>query len=217
MNCTRQAGKTTVTGIRALHTAIYQPGSLTLLFSKGQRQSTELLLKVATDITTMDDAPKLAKDSATELRLQNGSRIVSLPGSNPDNIRGYSAPDLIVEDEAGFVDDDLYEAFLPMLATSRDGGRLILMSTPNGKRGHFHAAWSSGDPKWQRESVDCYQVPRISRDYLDDMRSEFGPWKFSQEFECKFVEAEGQYFSDDLIERAFSHNLPALELRFACP
>ena len=53
--------------------------------------------------------------------------------------------------------DELYEAFLPMLATSN--GRLILMSTPNGKRGHFHAAWSGGNPNWQRESITAHDVP----------------------------------------------------------
>ena len=35
-----------------------------------------------------------------------------------------------------------------MLAVS--GGRLIGLSTPWGKRGWFHAAWTSGDPSWER-------------------------------------------------------------------
>ena len=39
---------------------------------------------------------------------------------------------LVVEDEAAFCGDDLYIALRPMLAVS--GGRLILMSTPNGRR-----------------------------------------------------------------------------------
>ena len=211
LNCTRQAGKTTVTAILALHTAIYRPGALTLLFSKGQRQSTELLLKIQTLISTMARPPAVQKDSATEVRLKNGSRIVSLPGDG-DSIRGYSAPQLIVEDEAGFVTDLLYEAFLPMLATSN--GRLVLMSTPNGKRGHFHAIWSSLNPRWQRESVTAVQVPRISAEYLEEMSHEYGPWKFQQEFYCKFVEADDQFFPDHVIERAFSGNVPLLQLVF---
>ena len=212
MNCTRQAGKTTVTAILALHTAIYKPRALILLFSKAQRQSSELLSKIQQHITTMDAPPLMAKEAATELRLKNGSRIVSLPGDG-DTIRGYSAPDLIVEDEAAFVMDELYEAFLPMLATSKNG-RLILMSTPNGKRGHFYAAWSSGSPIWQRESITAHDVPRITTEYLEEMRSEFGPWKYKQEFECQFVEAEDQYFADDVIERAFARNPDVLPLEF---
>ncbi|MBV1837181.1 terminase large subunit domain-containing protein [Acetobacter estunensis] len=211
LNCTRQAGKTTTTSVLALHTGMYHANSLILLFSKAQRQSSELLAKVQTHINTMDGPPKLLKEAATEIKLANGSRIVSLPGDG-DNIRGYSAPNLIVEDEAAFVHDSLYEAFLPMLATSN--GRLVLMSTPNGKQGHFYNAWAGGDPKWQRESVTAEQVSRISPEYLEDMRSEYGPWKFEQEFHCKFVEADDQFFSDEAIERAFSRDVPLLELNF---
>ncbi|POF61262.1 hypothetical protein CFR73_15115 [Novacetimonas maltaceti] len=211
LNCTRQAGKTSITAILALHTAMYRPRSLILLFSKAQRQSSELLAKIQGHINTMDRPPVLVKEAATEIKLKNASRVVSLPGDG-DSIRGYSAPNLIVEDEAAFVSDDLYEAFLPMLATSN--GRLVLMSTPNGKRGHFYAAWSSMSAKWQRESVTADQVPRISREYLDDMRSEYGPWKFQQEFYCKFVEADDQFFSDEAIERAFRASVPLLPLSF---
>ncbi len=214
LNCTRQAGKTTITAVLSLHTAIYQPRSLILLFSKAQRQSSELLAKIHGYINTMERPPLLTKEAATEIRLKNGSRVVSLPGDG-DSIRGYSAPNLIVEDEAAFVTDELYEAFLPMLATSN--GRLILMSTPNGKRGHFHAAWSGMNTKWQRESITASQVTRISPEYLEDMRAEYGPWKFQQEFFCKFVEANDQFFSDDAIERAFSRQVPLLSLNFEIP
>lgn len=211
LNCTRQAGKTSTTAVLGLHTGMYQPNSLILLFSKAQRQSSELLAKIYGHINTMESPPRLVKEAATELKLANGSRIVSLPGDG-DSIRGYSAPNLIVEDEAAFVHDSLYEAFLPMLATSN--GRLVLMSTPNGKRGHFYHAWAGGDPKWQRESVTALQVPRISADYLEDMKSEYGPHKFAQEFMCRFVEADDQFFSDEAIERAFSRDVPLLELNF---
>src|SRR5215813_12371805 len=42
LNCSRQAGKSTVTSIIALHTAIYQANSLILLLSPSLRQSQEL-------------------------------------------------------------------------------------------------------------------------------------------------------------------------------
>ena len=209
--CSRQSGKSSVAAILALHTALTRPGGLILLFSKGDRQSGELLLKIQGLIGTMIRPPVLLKDAATEIRLQNGSRIVSLPGDG-DSIRSYSAPVLIIEDEAAFVNDALYEAYLPMLATSN--GRLILMSTGNGKRGHFYNLWASLRPNWQRESITAHQCPRISREYLEEMRSEYGPWKYRQEFECAFVEADDQFFSDVAIERAFSGDVPLLQLVF---
>lgn len=39
-------GKSTVSSILAMHTALYQPGSLTLLLSPTERQSKELFRKV---------------------------------------------------------------------------------------------------------------------------------------------------------------------------
>jgi hypothetical protein len=45
LNCSRQSGKSTTTGTLAVHTALYQPGSLILLLSPGQRQSGELFRK----------------------------------------------------------------------------------------------------------------------------------------------------------------------------
>src|ERR1035437_4701637 len=76
----------------------------------------------------------LCQRSNVRSRRQLGSRICSLPG-DPKTIRGFSAPALILEDEAAFVDDELFAAIKPMLAVSR--GQLILMSTPFGRRGHF--------------------------------------------------------------------------------
>ena len=101
----------------------------------------------------------LDEDNRLSLSLRNGSRVVRLPGTAA-TIRGFSAPDLIIEDEAAFVDDGFYRATRPMLATT-SGGRLILMSTPYGKRGHFYEAWhESGD--WHRVEVPATDCPRIT-------------------------------------------------------
>jgi hypothetical protein len=49
--------------------------------------------------------------------LANGARLVSLPG-DPDTLRGYSAPKLIIKDEAALVSDAMQAALDPMLASS---------------------------------------------------------------------------------------------------
>ncbi len=45
LNCSRQSGKSTVTGVVAVHTAVYEERSLILLLSKAERQSQELFRK----------------------------------------------------------------------------------------------------------------------------------------------------------------------------
>ena len=105
-----------------------------LLVSRSLRQSGELFKKVQESLSFLPVRPKLDEDNRLSLQFANGSRIVSLPGSE-ENIRGFSSPSLIIEDEASRVSDALYLATKPMLAVSQ--GRHILMSTPWGKRGHF--------------------------------------------------------------------------------
>jgi hypothetical protein len=157
----------------------------------------------------MEPAPPIETISVLSLKLANESRIVSLPGDG-DTVRGFSAPALVVEDEAAFVTDALYMAIRPMLAVS--GGRLVLMSTPHGKRGHFYDAWTNGDPDWQRESVTALEVPRISAAFLARERAEIGDFWFRQEYGCEFVETTTQLFSGASIAAAISPDLKPLEL-----
>ena len=133
LNCCRQSGKSTTTAALALHTAIYNPG-LTLLVSPSLRQSKELFAKVTGFLKDLEPAEVLEEDNKSSCTLANGARVVSLPG-DPDTLRGYSAPKLIIKDEAAYVSDAMQAALDPMLAVSK--GRLIEMSSPNGKRGHF--------------------------------------------------------------------------------
>ena len=147
LNCCRQAGKSTIASILALHRALYYPGALVLLVSPSLRQSGELFRKVADLLAQLDHKPGLTEDNRLSLRLANGSRVISLP-SKEGTIRGFSGVDLIIEDESSRVPDELYRAVRPMLAVS--GGRLVLMSTLFGKRGHFHEEWTMGGEAWKR-------------------------------------------------------------------
>src|SRR5262245_19538987 len=96
----------------ALHTALFRPGSLVLLVSPSFRQSSELHRKIADLLHRMTPAPPMLDDLKLSAAFGNGSRILSLPGSEA-TIRGYSGVDLIIEDEAARVDDDLYAAVRP--------------------------------------------------------------------------------------------------------
>lgn len=198
--CSRQAGKSTSTAALAVHTAVYDPGSLTLLFAPSQRQSQELFRKVSEFYSTIDPMP-LEQESLSRLELPNGSRVVSLPAT-PESIRGYSAPKLIIVDEAAFVANDLYEAVRPMLAVSN--GRLIGMSSAHGKVGWFYQAWTDGGPLWERIKVTADQCPRISREFLERERAAMPAAKFRQEYYCDFIDTDDAVFPSDLIRASLS-------------
>jgi hypothetical protein len=208
LNCTRQGGKSTTTAIKALHTAEYLPGALVLLVSKAQRQSSELFAKVATFRDRLGaEAADLEEDNKLSMTLPNKSRVVSLPGS-PDTIRGFSAPALVVVDEAAVVDDTVFPALLPMLATS--GGRLVLMSTPSGRRGYFFEAWENGGDDWERISIKAEECPRIPREFLAEQRRLLGDYFYRQEYGCEFLETQDQLFRLDDIRRAVTAEVKPL-------
>ena len=207
LNCCRQSGKSTTTAIKALHTATYSPGSLILLGSPSQRQSSLLFSKVTEFRKRMNNGLKLQEDNRTSFELSNGSRVVCLPGS-ADTVRGFSAPSLIIEDEAAFVDDGFNIAIRPMLAVSQ--GRLILMSTPNGRRGHFYEAWENGGDDWDRIEVTAEDCPRITEEHLQKERRTYGEWTFLQEYECKFMDAANQLFRTSDIDRAITDEVKPL-------
>src|SRR5262249_1174887 len=46
MLCSRQSGKSTTTALKALHTGLYEPGSLIVLLAPAQRQSAEMLRSI---------------------------------------------------------------------------------------------------------------------------------------------------------------------------
>ncbi len=114
---------------------------------------------------------------------------------------------LIIEDEAGYVEDGLYRAIRPMLAVS--GGRLILLSTPNGRRGHFFEAWE-GEEQWERIEVPATDCPRIDPAFLETEKGALGETWWSQEYRCKFIQTVDAVFRYEDIQRALSDEVKPL-------
>lgn len=197
LNCSRQVGKSTTTAILSDHTAFYEPGSLILLLSPSLRQSQELFRKCLDVYRALGRPVPALAENALSLELENNSRIISLPGKE-GTIRGMSGVRLLIIDEASRVPDALYMSVLPMLAVS--GGRLVLLSSPFGTRGFFYEEWKRRK-EWDYFEVPATECPRISPDFLENMRETMGEWWFDQEFMCKFKDAQMAAFRAEDIDR----------------
>jgi hypothetical protein len=206
LNCSRQSGKSTMSAVIALHRALYCPGSLVLCLAPALRQSQELFGKVSGFYRDLGRPVPPQGERKLSLELENGSRIITLPGSEK-TIRGFSDAALLLVDEAARVDDGLYYAIRPMLAVG--GGSLIMLSTPYGKRGVFYEEWISSH-NWERYEVPASECPRISEEFLEEERAELPPFIFRQEYECSFVDTEDQVFTTDLIDRAVTDEVQPL-------
>jgi len=204
LNCSRQSGKSTMTALLAVHTAVYQPYSLVLLLSRAQRQSQELFRKCLDIYHAAGRVADPDAETALHLELANGSRIVSLPGKQ-ETVRGYSGVRLIVVDEAAQVPDSLFYSVLPMLAVSK--GRLVTLSTPWGTRGWWYEASRSG--AWERFTVPATEIARIGPAALDEARGLMGDFWYRQEFLCEFLDAQSQAFTRADVDKAFEEEVEA--------
>lgn len=208
LNASRQSGKSTMTAVLAVHTAIYSAPALVLLLSPTLRQSGELFRKALAIYRDLGRPVPAESETALTLTLANGSRIVSLPGDE-QTVRGYSGVKLLAIDEASRVADDLYLSVTPMLAVS--GGRLVALSTPFGTRGWWYESWR-GPEAWERYEIPAALCPRISADFLVQARREMGSFWYDQEFGCAFLDAISQAFTRDEIDRAFLEETEAWAL-----
>jgi hypothetical protein len=206
LNVCRQAGKSTVSGLLALGTAL--PGGLALVLSPTERQGGELLRKAKAFLRALPEPVAVVADSTTALEVRGGGRIVALPGHDEANIRGFSSVDLLLVDEAARVSDELYAAARPMLAVSR--GRTGLLSTPFGRRGFFYREWDEGGQRWRRFLVPATECPRISPEFLAEERRTMSDLFYRSEYGCEFVDTVEQVFDSTMVDAAVTRRVRPL-------
>ena len=200
--CHRQYGKSSLGSLVCFHEALFHPKSLCLLVSPSLRQSSENFRKVGDALDSITPRPDLEEDNKLTLQFSNGSRIISLPGTQK-TVRGFTAPDLVLIDEASEAADELFTALFPMF-TSNPKGRLILASTPKGKRGFFYRLWDADAPEWMKIMKRASENPRLDPEILAEARRTLPEWEYRQEYECEFVSDEFSIFDEDRMNKALS-------------
>lgn len=188
----RQVGASTAAATLAIHAARYWPDSNSVIVSPTLPQSREVAMRARIGLRNLGE--RLVQDSASVLRLANGSRILSLPGT-ARSVRGWTARLLII-DEAAFVLPETFTAAQPIIAT---GGRIVIQSTPAGESGDFHAIVTGDDPAWARYTVPSTSVSTITPEWLEGQRRTMAPDAFAQEFECVFGKAGATLFTPERI------------------
>lgn len=208
--CARQIGKTTTVAIKALHYAYFNSPKNIIIVSATKNQSKEVIYRMrqllrTARFTTWTELSPTARDSKSELVIRSKdkksqSRIISLPAT--DAGRGYTA-DIAIVDEAAFIENGDYifnQVVEPM--TSRTKGSIMLLSTPNGKRGFF----------WNCYHSDYYSVyhfdwqvnPETKEEEMKEKRTRMTTREFQAEYEARFVASKSAYFTHEEIKKAIS-------------
>ena len=153
----RQVGKTTAAAVGMAHSAMFMPGSLSVVACPTQQQSAEAVRKVKEMV--LKAGATLVSDNVYALELANGSRVKALPGSD-DLVRGLTVDAWIVADEAARLAPELIAALRPMRA-QRPDARFVMLSTAWSRTDPFWTAWASDDPSWLRFQVTVDLEPTL--------------------------------------------------------
>lgn len=181
-------------------------GETTTVISVGEREAAEVLDKARKHAQALERLgsrwAKLESDSAEEIRLASGGRVVALPSTSGG--RSYSGNVLLDEFAYHKRPTEVWDG---AAAVVMHGYRLRVLSTPNGVGNLFHRLWS--EPK----AHDGYRLHRVTLDEAraDGLRvDEAECWRmargdprvYDQLFRCSFLDAEEQYIPTALIEAA---------------
>lgn len=195
----RQVGASLAAAALAIHTATYRPNTHCIIVSPTLKQSSEIAVKARRGLRQL--GTRLDQDSASSLRLSNGSRILSLPGT-ARSVRGWSA-DLLILDEAAFIEAETWTAARALVAT---GGRLVVQSTPGAETGDFYELVQAEDLDVARYTIRSDSVPTIAPEFLEAERRAMSPDAYAAEYECAFAKTGASLFSLDRIESLFPAN-----------
>jgi hypothetical protein len=193
----RQVGGSLAAAGLAIHTARYWSEVNAVIVSPSLKQSQEIAGRARAGLRRL--GVRLVQDSTAMLRLANGSRILSLPGT-ARSVRGWTAK-LLVIDEAAFVSHETFVAARALVAT---GGRLIVQSTPAIADGDFYELTRADDPGTARLTVRSDEVPTISAEFLAGERLAMSPDAYAAEYDCAFGKAGASLFSIDRINALFA-------------
>jgi hypothetical protein len=193
----RQAGKSRVLALLALHEAFRAPGRFVLLLSAGDAAAKDLL-EVCASLAT--GSPLLAGSVLDELthevRLSNGSTIRSVPASTKQ-VRGKSV-DLLVIDEACFVDDEVWVA-AKFTTIARPDSRIVMASTPWGRPDRFFAVnyWAGqrGEDGFASFRWPSTVSPLVDEALLDLWRRTSTDREYRREVLAEWIEDAGAYFT----------------------
>jgi len=207
----RQFGKSATVSALCLHTAVFNPESVTLIAAQRKEVAQEMVRKAKKGVRVLRGGlfPTIKKDNAGSLELSNGSRIMAVSGSE-SGPRGYTV-NLVVVDEASRVPEEYYEAVTPTQSTVKRP-KFIAMTTPYGKKGWFWDLWSKNTSCF-KQLLTYKDCPRISDEFIKKERERLPDYVFRQEYMCEFVDPKTSVFDYDEFMACVDDNVKTMGLR----
>jgi len=199
----RRAGKTAVFGTLALHRMFAVPGTRVMMVSAGRTSVVRSHREIAGMARASLGGSSIEDDQVMTLTLSNGSILESVTQS-VTAVRSADV-DLLIVDEAAFVDEAVWDAAEPTII-ARPGSQVLMASTPWRGPGHFfHDLWRAGMDG--RGGVQSWHLPSTASPLVDAaelalIRDRRAPDVYAREYEAQWTAASGSFFEVEEIDQA---------------
>lgn len=209
----RQTGKSLSLAVLCLHTAASGLGRQVAILAPSLRQGRMLIRRMSTFLKKLPKGWIDGRVLKTRLNFVNGSTIEAYPNS-PETVRGLTL-DLLIIDEANYIEDDkaLYDAVVYALATT--DGRFIATSTPGTRDSLFYEMCTNdvdyGDFSRHKVSFHDALEPRgpLKKTTVEKLRQQTreDPSRWDREMLAEFSSDEEAWLSYHLIDSCVDETL----------
>ena len=185
----RQLGISTLSAAYAVWLAVFYKDKNVLVIATKLAVAQNFIKKVKISLKSMPKwllLPEITANNKQTIEFSNGSQIKAVPTS--DDAGRSEALSLLIVDEAAFVRnfDTIWTGIYPTIST---GGRVIILSTPNGVGGQYHQLYVDAeaglnefnainlpwnvhperDDEWFEKTTKNMNKRQIAQEYLCDL------------------------------------------------
>ena len=203
----RQTGKTTTMTIYILWTLLFFNDQRILLVANKEDTAIEIFSRVRMAYEMMPNWIKspVVEYGKTSMVLENGSQA-SISTTTGTAARGKAVSVLII-DEVAFIEPHLMDPFwasvFPIVSSSKKA-KVFMCSTPNGTGNLFYDIYTGALDKkngWAHDKFLWSEVPGRDEEWVRITKGGLASeQKWSQEFECNFLNAGTSSLSEDLYD-----------------
>tara|TARA_R100000664_G_scaffold33789_2_gene52029 strand:- start:4739 stop:6367 length:1629 start_codon:yes stop_codon:yes gene_type:complete len=199
----RQLGMSTLVAAHSLWMALFQRDKNILVIATKLTVAQNFITKVKTMFRSLPSWIVLPETTASNKQLiefSNGSSIKAIPTS--DDAGRSEALSLLIVDEAAFVKnfDDLWMGLYPTIST---GGRVIILSTPNGVGGQYYNLYTNAEAglnEFKSIKLPWDVHPERDEAWFEETTKNLSDRQIAQEYLCDFAASGETFLSSNDIE-----------------
>ncbi len=199
----RQLGLSTLVAAYSVWMAIFQKEKNILVIATKLSVAQNFITKVKSMIKSLPQwllLPDITSNNKQQIQFSHGSSIKAIPTS--EDAGRSEALSLLIVDEAAFVRnfDTIWTGIYPTIST---GGRVIILSTPNGVGGQYYKLYTeaeSGLNEFNPIKLPWDVHPEREEEWFSKTTANMSKRQIAQEYLCDFTTSGDTYLDAASLE-----------------